>query len=280
MATFTNQASITLGDNVTNSNVVTGEITTGVTVNKTVATTNYALGDSVTYVVTINNATGTPYNALTLTDDLGAFTVGGNTVVPLDYIEGSLLYYINGVQTVSPGTAGGPPLAINGINVPAGGTVTLIYEGRVNAFAPLDAGSVLTNTVTLDLVEDQTASATIPVREEVRLSIAKAVCPAVITNGDLTYTFIIQNTGNLAVNATDGLIVSDVFDPILTNIAVTLNGTPLEEGTGYTYNEATGEFATVNGAVGVDAATYTRDTVTGATVTTPGAAVITVTGTA
>lgn len=280
MATFTNQATITLGDSITNSNVVTGEISTGLTVAKTALTENYGRGESITYAVTIANATASPYNNVGFTDDLGAFTLpdGITTVTPLTYIDGSLIYFVNGVIAAEPGVTAGPPLAVTGIDIPAGGTVTLIYQGRVNGFAPLDVGASIVNTVTVDLAEDQTATATVTVREEVNLSIAKAVCPAVITNGELTYTFIIQNTGNLAVVATDNLVVSDVFDPVLNDIVVTLNGATLVEGEGYTYDAATGAFATTNGAVTVPAATYTRDAVTGALVITPGSAVITVTG--
>ena len=98
-------------------------------------------------------------------------------------------------------------------------------------------------------------------------------------NGQLTYTIIIQNNGNAPASATDGIIVSDTFNPALSNITVTLNGTPLTEGTGYTYDEATGAFATTDGTVSVPAATYTQDPTTGVWSVTPGTTVLTVTGT-
>ena len=53
----------------------------------------------------------------------------------------------------------------------------------------------------------------------------------------------------------------------------------LSAGTGYTYDEATGQFATVPGIITVPAATYTQDPVTGEYTTTPGLATLTVTGT-
>ena len=112
------------------------------------------------------------------------------------------------------------------------------------------------------------------------LTIAKAVCPAVVTdNGQLTYTIIVQNLGNTPITATDGVIISDTFNPILTGINVSLNGTALTEGTDYTYDDTTGTFATTDGTVTVPAATYTADPTTGAITTTPGVAVLTVTGT-
>ena len=74
-------------------------------------------------------------------------------------------------------------------------------------------------------------------------------------------------------------MLTDTFDPALSGITVTLDGAPLAETTGYTYDEATGEFATVAGAVTVPAATFTQDETTGAWTLTPGTAVLTVTGT-
>ena len=104
--------------------------------------------------------------------------------------------------------------------------------------------------------------------------------PAVINDNDqVTYTIIVQNLGNTPIEATDGVIISDTFNPILSAITVTLNGTALAETTGYTYNEATGEFSTVDGVITVPAATYTQDPTTGTVTTTPGVAILTVTGT-
>jgi hypothetical protein len=72
--------------------------------------------------------------------------------------------------------------------------------------------------------------------------------------------------------------VTDVFDPALGLISVTLNGTALAEGTGYTYDEATGTFATVPGMITVPAATYTQQA-DGSFEVIPGEAVLVVTGT-
>ena len=110
-------------------------------------------------------------------------------------------------------------------------------------------------------------------------SITKTITPAqVADNGRVTYTFLIQNSGNQPITAADAAAINDVFDPILTDLVVTFNGTVLAEGTGYTYNAATGQFATVPGVITVPAATYTQDA-TGAYTTTPGIATLTVTGT-
>lgn len=284
MATFYNQATLSYGGNVVNSNITEAELLAGLTLTKTAITDTYAPGGNIAYVITVANMGTSNYTNLTVTDDLGAYGLpGGGIAVPLEYVDGSLLYYLNGVTQPSPTVAAAENLQISGIDLPAGGTATLVYETRVNEFAPTAAGATLTNTASANggigvgVISD---TATVTVRAITQLTIAKAVCPAVITDNDrLTYTLIVQNLGNTPVVATDGVIISDVFNPVLTDITVTLDGTELVAGTGYTYNTATGEFATTDGTVTVPAATYTQDPVTGAITTAPGVTVLTVTGT-
>ena len=126
---------------------------------------------------------------------------------------------------------------------------------------------------------EESGESTVSVRDTVSLTIAKAICPSSVSGGgSVGYTFVIQNTGNTPVVVTDNLVVRDTFNPLLTDITVTLDGVELVEGVGYTYNELTGEFATLPGVVSVPAAVYTRDPVSGALITTPGNAVLTVVG--
>lgn len=90
---------------------------------------------------------------------------------------------------------------------------------------------------------------------------------------------MIQNTGNQEVVATDNAVITDAFDPILTDLVVTYNGTAWTEGVQYEYNEATGLFVTNSGRITVPAATYTQNPVTGEYTLTPGIATLVVTGT-
>ena len=282
MAIFTNQATLIFNGQSTSSNVTTGEILTGLTLTKTAITDTYARDGRVSYIVTISNAGGAVTDAI-LTDTLGAYPVGATTVYPLTYVDGSLLYYQNGALATGATAAGGPPLVISGIDIPAGGNVQLIYEAATNEYTPFALGSTVVNTATLSgggIAEPLTDTETVGARDDVALTIAKAICPAVVSDdGTLTYTFIIQNAGNTAVIATDNLVVQDTFNPILNPITVTLDGTALTEVTDYTYNAATGEFATLPGVITVPAATYTQDPTTGVFSVTPGVAVLTVTGT-
>ncbi|MEI3130006.1 MAG: hypothetical protein V8S89_03925 [Oscillospiraceae bacterium] len=80
-------------------------------------------------------------------------------------------------------------------------------------------------------------------------------------------------------DADDAITLRDTFQPILRNLTATLNGETLSIAQGdYTYDETTGIFATLPGRITVPAATYTQAE-DGTWVTTPGTAVLTVTGT-
>ncbi len=285
MATFQNQATLNYRGLATNSNIVTGEIVEAVSASKSAVGTTYRTDGTMTYVVSLLNAGGTAANDLTVTDDLGAYTFGAGTIVPLSYIANSLRYYINGVlQTTAPTVTAGPPLVITGINIPAGGNALLVYDTNLTDAANPGVGGTITNTATVtgDAIGTipVTATATVNALEESDLDISKAISAATVTVGDpLTYTFTITNTGNTAAEAADNISVTDTFNPILENLVVTLGGQTLAEGTDYTYNAATGEFATVPGRITVPAATITQDPVSGNYITSPGIVTLTVTGT-
>jgi len=282
MATFYNQATLTYSGGVASSNTVSGEVLATVSVTKTSVGDTYSAGGSLTYVVSITNTGTTPMTSLTLTDDLGAYAFGEQTLVPLDYVDGTVLYYVGGVIQPAPTVTTTDGLAISGISVPAGGNATVIYGTAANGYAPLGAGGEITNTVTLSGggITPVTASATVTAESAAALSISKSLSPEVVNeNGTLTYTFVIENEGGAEAEATDNVVLSDTFAPILNNITVTLDGAPLAETTGYTYDVSTGEFATVAGVITVPAATFTQDAESGLWSTDPGTATVTVSGT-
>ena len=283
MAVFYNYATLSYNQNVTNSNVVTGELVEVITVTKNAVASGYRAGDTITYVVNVINSGNSAYNNLTLTDNLGAYPIGGTSRVPLTYIDGSVQYYVNGVLQAAPVvSASGTALTVSGINVPADSNVAIIYRVNVNEFAPLAAGSTITNTASISGtgITTVTATETLPVLEEAFLTISKALNPTtVVENEPLTYTFVISNTGNTAAVAADNVVLTDTFAPALDIILVTYNGTAWASPANYTYDPATGVFSTVAGQITVPAAVYTTDPATGAVSVTPGTTVITVTGT-
>ena len=278
MAIFTNQATLVYNGGSANSNIAIGEILEVLSADKTAVEGTYAPGELVTYVITIRNTGTAAFTNLTVTDDLG-----GGANAPLTYETGTALYFVNGVPQAAPTVTAGPPLVFTGITVPAGGDTTLVYQARANGYASPQAGGTINNTVTITgggLTAPVTATETVTVLVGPELAITKTITPALVAdNGRVTYTFLIQNNGNQAITAADAATVTDLFDPILTDLVVTFNGTVLAQGTGYTYDETTGAFSTVPGVITVPAATYTQDPVTGIYTGTPGLATLTVTGT-
>ena len=278
MAIFTNQATLVYNGGSANSNIAVGEILEVLSADKTAVSGTYAPGELVTYVVTIRNTGTAAFTNLTVTDDLG-----GGVNPPLTYEAGTALYFVNGVPQAAPTVTAGPPLVFTGITVPAGGDTTLVYQARANGYASPLAGGTIDNTVTITgggLTAPVTATETVTVQVGPELAITKTITPAQVSdNGTVAYTFLIQNSGNEALVATDDAAVTDTFDPVLTGITVTLNGVALVQGTGYTYDETTGAFSTVPGVITVPAATYTQDPVTGIYTGTPGLATLVVTGT-
>ena len=280
--TFTNQATLSMGGAQTLSNIAVGVMDSALSISKAAVQAEYSVGDTITYVVSIVNNTTTEMTGLTVIDDLGTYPFGAGTVQPLTYVDGSIQYYLDGVQQAAPSVSAADGLSVAGITIPAQGNTTLIYSAQINSYAPLQTGSTINNTVSINDTGKVSviAQESVAVNEDPQLELVKSVSPIPVSeNGRLTYTIQLLNSGNTAVLADDGAVITDTFDPILSDIAVTLDGTALAPTTNYTYNALTGEFSTVAGTITVPAATYAQDPATGEWTVTPGSATLVVTGT-
>lgn len=284
MAQYTNQAQLSYKNTVLNSNVAVGEIMEVLSASKTAVKDDYGRNDDVTYVISIVNSGTSAFTGLTVSDDLGAYEFNGETLYPLEYSEGSVRVYINGVlQSAAPTTASAQPLVFTNLSLPANSNMTIIYEAATTQFAPLAASGTITNSAVISgdgVAAPVTATETVTAEAEPDLTINKNIEPTVVAeNGTITYTFTIQNYGNTAAIQTDNVSITDTFNPVLSNLQVTFNGTPWAETTNYTYDAATGLLTTIPGQITVPAATYTQNLETGAWAVTPGTATLVVKGT-
>ena len=281
MATFTNQAQLNYAGRTVASNVVSGEIVDVIAVTKTPLVDSYSANSVVTWAVSVTNSGTTPVTGMTLTDDLGEYPFDAGTVVPLDYTSGAIRLFSDGALQPTPTVTSEQPLTVTGLTVPAGGEIILLYETTTNAFAPLESGATITNTVTVgapSIIEDVSASAVITAADGAELTITKSLVPSMVkSNGTISYSFESANAGN--ADAPADTTVTDTFDPALNDLVVTLNGAPWTEGAQYDYDPATGVFTTVAGAIPVPAATFSQYAATGEYVVTPGTAILTVSGT-
>ena len=281
MAVFYNRATLSYGGTTTNSNVTTGEILEALTVTKSVLSDSYSAGEPIDYAISIVNSGSTPITDVTVTDNLGEYDFSETeTRVPLDYEDGSVYAFSDGTLLPTPTVTAADGLEISGLTVPASGNLLLLYSAVPNEYAPLSAGDSIINTAEVtspSIAAPVSAFATLLVSDEPILSITKSLSPlSVEENGTITYTFVIENTGNVPAQAADNLVITDTFEPVLSGISVTYNGATWAE---YTYSEATGVFTTNAGQITVPEATISQDPVSGSVTVTPGTATITVTGT-
>lgn len=280
MATFFNQATLRFGNSTVSSNIVTGEVVEVLSAAKYAVNTDYTRGGTVTYIVSLFNVGALGYEGLTVSDDLGAYTVeGGETVTPLDYESGTARLFLNGTLQENPTVTGTAPLTVEGIAIPAGSNVQLIYQARVNDYAPIAIGDGIENTVTVsggNYGGELTAVSFVPAGIEPVVSVAKSISPSSVTeNSRVTYSFVMENRGN--TEAGTDTVLTDVFDPVLSDLTVLYNGIAWTEGVQYDY--VGGTFATRPGAIVIPAAAITRDPVTGLTTIVPGTCALTVIGT-
>lgn len=280
LAVFTNQARLTYAGRSVLSNVASGEIRESVSLSKALISAGYFPGDHIAYAVSLVNAGSTPFTGLTFSDDLGAYAQDTATLYPLQYADGTLQYYLNGVLQPTPTVSAGPPLLVTGLDIPAGGSAMLLYEAEVTEFAPLGDGAQILNTASLSgpgLTAPIAASAAANPLAVPQLTITKSVSPEIVSgNDELLYTFVIQNAGS-AAEADAAVVITDTFDPILHTLSVMLDGTALSADA-YSYSETTGLFATAAGQLPIPGATYTQNA-DGTWSVTPGVTVLTVGGT-
>lgn len=283
MATFYNQATLSYNGNVKSSNITTGEIIEVLSAAKNAVRDNYSPDNDSVFAVSIVNNGNTAYNNITVTDNLGSYTLAGSTadVVPLTYVTDSVNLYVNGVLQTAPTVSDTNPLTIENINVPANSNALVIYAARPNQFAPLNTDGSITNRAVIsgDNFADIPVSETITPENTANLAISKSLSPTEVQeNGEVTYTFVIENYGNTASVAADNVIFRDVFSPVLNSLTATFNGTPWVQGTNYNYDNTTGEFVTLNGQIEVPAAQFTQDLQTGAWSVQPGVSTLVIKG--
>ncbi len=284
MATFSNTATLSYNGITTSSNTTVGELLESLSISKTAVRPEYSVGDDITYIISLTNSGTAALTDITLTDDLGSYTYEGLTLTPLDYTDDSVRYFSDGILQPAPTvTKTDNGIEISGITVPAGGNAAIIYEALPNRFASPEADGKITNTALArgNAVQSEvSASETVSASADAKLSITKSLNPtSVVPNEQLTYTFVISNFGNTAVTADDDIVMTDVFDPILSPITVRFNEATQTEGEFYTYDEETGSFATLPGRLTVPAAEYTRDPLTGEWTVIPGTSTVIISGT-
>lgn len=283
MSEYFNQASIAYNNIVANSNIVTTSFSSDVTLSGSAGSETYNTGDTIVYSYSIINNSGSALSCLDFSSDLGAYECGGGSLQPLDYADGSLRYYVNGVLQPTPAVDASNGLAVSCLNIPVDGNAMLLYSVQVNQYAPLGPFGSIASSANISgegCCDSAETDVTINHASGIQLSISKSVCPqSGSCSRPVTYTLLIQNNGSQPVVATDNVTITDSFNPILDITEVRFNGELWNNPANYSYNSATGLFTTAAGQITVPAATFTQDGETCLWTTTPGTSTLTITGT-
>lgn len=262
------------------SNIAQIDLASSVTFDKRTVGSTYSEGDTVTYILTVSNTSSNPLNTVSITDNLGTFTSQTGELTPLTYVGPAILLVDGQDASANLTTDSSVPsqLVFTIPALAAGATANIIYTARVNEFAPLELDSTIVNDATLTTdsdCADGSASATVTVAPAADVSIFKQMSPNPVVCGDtVTYTIRLYNYGNIDA---ENVQLTDVFDPIPTNITVSRNGVLLE-GTAYSYENGTLTVPATQTDT-IPAATFTRDATTGEVVITPGTVEYVITGT-
>ncbi len=266
------------------SNVTSTLLNGPLSITKSSLSDSYRLGQDITYLITVTNNGNTQANGIVVTDDLGSYELGGNTITPLTYI-GPAQLFINGVfnRILQPVTTD-DNIIFTIPSIPENGNAQIMYLTRINSFACGAAEAYITNTATVNFNCDcpcegpATASHTITAEEFADVRMVKSVCPnPAICGEELTYTITIYNYGN--IEATE-IVLTDRFEPALTDITVTVDGDIIPSGNySYVNGVLTLPSAGSDYSITIPPAVFTQDPVTGVCTATPSSVVITISGT-
>ena len=236
---------------------------------------NLRRGPSLDYAVVTRVTSGTTISILDASYEWNYVSATVNGATYTGYMHDSLIIKSTTTATVSTRNGGkvnvrrGPSSAYGSIGSLKSGTrVTVLLKG--NGWYQITGGG-LTDAVT--------AAETLPAAAAAELRIVKALEPVRVSDsGTLTYTFTIENYGSADADAAAGVTVTDRFDPILRNIAVTYNSDAWLA-SNYTYDPATGLFRTVPAAITVPAASAVQDPETRVWTVRSGTVTLQITGT-
>lgn len=277
MAEFYNQAALSFAEGTVLSNEIHGEIIDKVEMTKDSLAKCYKIGDNIAYIVQIINNTENDYSALTLSDNLGK----NSTSAPLKYVPGSVRYYINGELQPAITPKSTNPLIFDGISLPAKGVTTVAYDMVVNELADAVEDGEITTISTLShsaFCRFIIAKNKIELCKEPILSIVKNACPLSVTEGDyINYSFTVLNHGFSEAGEEEKIVLSDLFNPRLSNISVSYNGNPWTKGKDFDYSETTGSFKT-KALITVPAASFQIESATSKRVLKPGSSMIIIRG--
>ena len=187
----------------------------------------YQLNDELTYNYIITNTGTNPLTNVQLVDNLGTYEYKtGSAVTPFTYVgPAKHLKHDTTSTELDADTATAGKVVFTLAALPAKDTAIIQYKVRTNEYALGASGSKITTAaeVTADGINTPVkASKEVTVADYADLVIEKSMSPDPVVDGNpLTYTFKLQNYGNIDATST---IFKDTFVPAPKDISMTING--------------------------------------------------------
>jgi len=265
------------------SNTVKEKLITGFSVGLFCKPCDYRTGEKLTFLLTVTNKGSNTISGLTVIDNLGAYAFGSPQTVlyPLRYCEGSACWFCNGVRQSEISVTQTAPLRIQNLQVPAEGSILILFAAEVTSAAPPQPGSSIANNAIVFSFDNRIYD-----ESTIRLTAAEIARPVMtkwIVQNQIRglqraeFTFMISNYGNQTIQAEDNMQIRNVFQPPLRQICAQLDGAGLTADADYRYEEVTGIFELIAGKLAVPAASY-RQKPDGSWIAAPGTVSLTVSG--
>ena len=243
--TYTFNGSPTVYAATSNVLPINFESSNGLIITKTPSTTEFSIGDIITYTINISNSTGSYLNGVRIIDNLG----NGN----LAYVISSARLSINGQSyPVSPVATN--PLTFTLQQLPNGSSMTLTYRAQVIFNLPSTV-STITNSITgIGYKSNGTvtgyANSTIQKKNSLDFSINKSADTASVFPKEIFryYITLENNTDNIAniSSVTDNM--PDEFT--LLSVSVTIGSNPEFDLSSSDYTISSGNLLTLPSATG------------------------------
>lgn len=243
----------------------------------------YQLDDGLVYTISIRNTGSTTLNNVSVTDNLGSYTLADGTIItPLTYLGPAHEYVDGAFHAALTPTVNEHSLVFTINSLMPSTDVLIQYKVITNQYSTgeLNVSSIV-NTATAshpDISSPVTATYTMPLDAYAKVTIEKSMSPDPITDGSvLTYTFLIKNYGTAP--ATE-VILSDQFTVPPSNLNVKLDSVAIPpEDYEYTSGTLTYPSTTSSQTFDIPAASIQQDPATGEVTIVPSQRIVTVSGT-
>lgn len=264
MGKFVNQTQLTFGNNIIKSNIVEGEILEALIGNKVTLTDQYLFDSVITYFINLTNNSEKDISSINIEDNLATYTINKNEYTPLDYIDGSSKLFIDGKEEQKIDIIKNKHNVIfKNITLKKNQTITLVYQGKINSYAPLGENNSIINKAKItypNMTDSLVLESQLCYSNKANVKLEKSIDKTVYKSGEkIKHVIKILNYGINDLSLINNLTIKETFSPILKNIEVTYNGVKWTNGVNYSYNSASGNFITLSNQIALFKAKITKN---------------------